>query len=101
VPDIIYTEFSTVVVNFKIMVKLKLHFTFVATNGPCTSFSVFVVTKTSFQLDHQNSNRMDDIVAKPLNVKFDFQIGHSPCFVVVEFTAHYKIEVVILFDYEN
>ena len=83
------------------MLKLCLGFAFVATNGPCISSSVLMAIKTSFQLDHQHSDKMDDITAKPLNVKFDFQIGHNPYFATIKFTANYKTKVAVLFDYEN
>ena len=61
-----------------------------------------VVIGTSFQLGHQYSDRMDDgIVAEPLNVKSDYQIGHNPCFVTIEFIAHCKIEAVTHVNYES
>jgi hypothetical protein len=78
-----------------------LGFAFVASNGPYINSSVPMAVKTSFQLDHQHSDKMDDIVAKPLNVKFDFRIDRNPCFAAVKFTENCKIKVVVLFDYEN
>ena len=91
--------------NFKIkqLDLIIMYFAFVMPiNDPYTGSNVLVVIGTSFQLGHQYSDRMDDgIVAEPLNVKSDYQIGHNPCFVTIEFIAHCKIEAVTHVNYES
>jgi len=98
VPDIICTEFSGVKVDFKI-VRFD-HFAFVI-NVPCTGSDESMVTGTSYQLVHLNSDKIDDIATRQLNVKSNFQIDHNPYFVTIESIAHCKTKVIILSDYEN
>ena len=100
-PGTICTEFSEVTTGFGIEVQVLEVLTFVIIDDPYTDFSVLVVVKTSFQLVLQNFDKMDDIVTGPLNVKFDFRIGHTPCFATIEFTKHYKTEAITHVNYEN
>ena len=91
--------------NFKIkqLDLIIMYFAFVMPiNDPYTGSNVLVVIGTSFQLVHHYFNKMDGIIIKPkLNVKFGYQIGHSPCFVTIEFTTHCKIEAVTHVNYES